>query len=173
LKYVAFLRAINVGGRVVKMEQLRTIFESLRLANVSTFIASGNVLFESGAAPANLEQKIESALRKALGYHVDTFLRSGPELGKIANRNPFAVGPGDTFYVGFLREAPDAETRRRIAALASDSDLLDVNGRELYWRIHGRTMDSKINMAFLEKTLKAPATFRNINTVRKLALKHG
>lgn len=154
------------------MEQLRAIFESLRLGKVSTFIASGNVLFESGAAPAALETRIETALQRALGYRVDTFLRSGPELGAIADRNPFDVAAGDTFYVGFLRAAPDAEARRRVAALGSDVDTLDLDGRELYWRIHGRTMDSKISNAVLEKVLKAPATFRNINTVRKLALKH-
>jgi uncharacterized protein (DUF1697 family) len=172
VKYVAFLRAINVGGRVVRMEQLRAVFESLRLGNVSTFIASGNVLFESGAAPASLEKRIESALQKALGYRVDTFLRTGSELVRVADRNPFDVGPGDTFYVGFFRDAPAADARTRVLALNSDVDTLAVHGRELYWRIHGKTMDSKITPGALEKALKTPGTLRNINTVRKLALKH-
>ncbi len=59
MKYVAFLRAVNVGGRLVKMDVLRGIFEKLGLTEVSTFIASGNVIFESDGAPDDLEAAIE------------------------------------------------------------------------------------------------------------------
>jgi uncharacterized protein (DUF1697 family) len=68
-RYVAFLRAINVGGHIVKMDQLRKLFEGLRLANVETFIASGNVIFDCGAEDAQkLERRIEAHLQKSLGY---------------------------------------------------------------------------------------------------------
>jgi uncharacterized protein (DUF1697 family) len=46
-KHIAFLRAINVGGHIVKMDHLRRLFEALELAEVETFIASGNVIFEA------------------------------------------------------------------------------------------------------------------------------
>ena len=75
-RYVAFLRAVNVGGRVVKMEALRRIFESAGLTNVETFIASGNVLFDSGSRSEKaLRAKIEKSLQNELGYSVVTFLR--------------------------------------------------------------------------------------------------
>ena len=67
-KFVAFLRAINVGGHLVKMDQLRSLLEELGFVNVETFIASGNVIFESRAgATAPLERKIERVLRDGLG----------------------------------------------------------------------------------------------------------
>ena len=70
-QYFAFLRAINVGGRVVKMDRLRQIFESLGFSGVETFIASGNVVFETSSNNVKtLERKIENALREALGYEV-------------------------------------------------------------------------------------------------------
>lgn len=65
-RYVAFLRAINVGGRTVKMDRLREIFESLGLGDVETFIASGNVIFRSRSTkPQALEKKIERSLRQS------------------------------------------------------------------------------------------------------------
>jgi uncharacterized protein (DUF1697 family) len=83
-RYVALLRAINVGGHVVKMDRLRTVFEALRFGRVETFIASGNVLFDSGESDtAALEQMIETRLEKELGYEVTTFLRRPAELSTI------------------------------------------------------------------------------------------
>src|SRR5688572_29070691 len=80
---VALLRAINVGGRVVKMQRLREALAPLPLQNVATFIASGNVLFDSDAAADVLEEMIETRLRKELGYEVLTFVRTLTELGKV------------------------------------------------------------------------------------------
>ena len=90
-RYVAFLRAINVGGRVVKMERIRRVLEGDGLAGVRTVIASGNVLFESRSrTPAALEARIEAVLRAALGFEVKTFLRTAPEVAAVVSQNPFA-----------------------------------------------------------------------------------
>ena len=90
-RFIAFLRAINVGrGRTVKMQSLRQVFESLGLSRVATFIASGNVIFEATTRDTKtLERKIEKRLREALGYEVPTFIRREAELAKIANYRPF------------------------------------------------------------------------------------
>ena len=89
-RYVAFLRAINVGGRRVKMDHLRKLFEALGTSNVETFIASGNVIFDSEADdPRVLERKIEDHLQESLGYEVATFVRSTSELAGIARYRPF------------------------------------------------------------------------------------
>lgn len=79
-RFIAFLRAINVGrGRTVKMRSLRQVFESLGLSKVTTFIASGNVVFETRTKKTKmLERKIEGALKDALGYEVHTFVREKP-----------------------------------------------------------------------------------------------
>src|SRR6476620_11820436 len=92
MRYAALLRAINVGGHTVKMKELCAMFEAMKLANVRSVIASGNVLFESRSADAAaLDSRIETALRKKLGYDVETFLRTGDELDALAAHDPFAA----------------------------------------------------------------------------------
>src|SRR4051812_42161160 len=102
-RFFAFLRGINVGGHKVTMDRLRKEFETLGLADVSTFIASGNVVFEADDGDgAALERRIERHLADTLGYEVPTFLRTGKELSRIAKHNPFADSDGGTLFVAFL-----------------------------------------------------------------------
>ena len=173
LRYVAFLRAINVGGRVVKMTALKAVFERLELAEVETFIASGNVIFSSAAESPKLESLIERALRKALGYEVATFLRTTAEIAAIAKRDPFGVPvpAGGRIYVGFLRDKPAAAARRKVAELATKTDWLAVEGREIWWLCATPSVESAISGATFERVLGQPATLRNLNTVKRLAEK--
>ena len=173
-RYVAFLRAINVGGRVVKMPVLKKIFEALKLAEVETFIASGNVVFTSAAEAVRLEPIIEERLHKTLGFSVVTFLRTTAEVAAVAEHDPFAapLPPGGRLYVGFLRESPSASARTQLSALTTANDALAVHGRELYWRCTVPSMESIVSGAVLEKVLGQPATLRNVNTLRRLAAKY-
>ena len=174
-RYVAFLRAVNVGGRMVKMTELKRIFEKLGFDDVATFIASGNIVF--GSAIANrpkLEAFIEKALEKALGYHVAVLIRTPEEIARVAGRNPFGrpVPPGGRMFVGFLRDAPPLATRRKVAAMSVPTDDFKVEGRELYWFCAVPSMQSIASGGKLEKAVGMAATFRNINTVRRLAEKY-
>jgi uncharacterized protein (DUF1697 family) len=175
-RYVAFLRAINVGGHVVKMDQLRRLFEETSLANVETFIASGNVIFESRANANTLEGKIEKHLKQNLGYEVATFLRTIPEITAIADYRPFSNAElssnGDRLYVGFLPAPPAKEATRRVLSLAGAVDDFHAYGRELYWLCRKSFSESEVSGALLEKTLGMPATFRNVNTIRRLVSKY-
>src|SRR5258708_39876825 len=109
MRYAAFLRAINVGGHVVKMDRLRKLFEAAGLGGVETFINSGNVVFESSKKNGDgLERTIQPRLEKALGFSVATFVRSMPEVAAIAERAPFgrlSFEPPGSLFVGFLRNA--------------------------------------------------------------------
>jgi uncharacterized protein (DUF1697 family) len=178
-RYVAFLRAINVGGHVVKMAELRKLFESMGLDGVETFIASGNVLFESPAkADRALEEKIEAHLKKRLGYAVDTFVRSIAELQAIAVYEPFSAADFDldrtrTLYVGFLAKPPAAADAKKLMALRTKDEAFQVHGREFYWISTVGIGQSVFSGALLEKTIRTPATLRNINTVRRLVAKYG
>ncbi len=99
LRFVAFLRAINVGnGRTVRMDSLHQLFESLGFSGVETFIASGNVVFETRTKNTKtLERKIEKKLREALGYEVAAFVRTDKELAKKLSQNPLSAY---NFYAG-------------------------------------------------------------------------
>ncbi len=173
-RYVALLRAINVGGHVVKMTVLRECFESLGFREVETVIASGNVLFTAASADAAaLERRIERHLAKELGYEVATFLRSPAELAAIVAHRPFpdvaAVAAGHSLSVAFLKSAPAAPARSALLELRTPTDDFHVHRREAFWLCRGRTSDSKVSGARLEKAAGGPATVRNITTVRKLA----
>src|SRR5690349_6010221 len=104
-KYIAFLRAINVGGHNVRMSELKRLFESLGFSNVETFIASGNVIFETSAKdPSKLEKKIEALLKESLHYEVFTFLRTPAEVAAVAKYKPFKT-KGETLNVAFIAES--------------------------------------------------------------------
>ncbi len=176
-KYVAFLRAINVGGHTVKMDYLRSLFEGIGFANVETFIASGNVIFDSKSRNTmSLEQTIEKHLRTILGYEVRTFVRATSELAELADFKPFSEAElnaaGNTLYVGFLADKPSNEAKKKVMSLSGPTDDFAVRGRELYWLIRTSFSESTVSGGLLEKTLGMPATLRNVNTVRRIAAKY-
>jgi len=173
-RYIAFLRAINVGGHVVKMDALRGLFESLGFLNVETFIASGNVLFETNLN-SDLEKKIESKLREALGYDVATFIRTDAELKAAANYEAFAqslLEAATAFNVAFLKESLEDNSNQKVMSLRTDIDDFHVHGRELYWLCQKKQSDSTFSNAVLEKILGRPSTIRGVNTIQKIAAKY-
>jgi uncharacterized protein (DUF1697 family) len=172
-KHVALLRAINVGGHTVKMDQLRLLFEALSFQEVRTFIASGNVLFTATRAGSpGLERKIERHLETALGFAVATFLRTSAELAAIAEHRAFpaaTVQKAHALWISFLKAPPTAEARDRVMALACETDDFRVHGREIHWLRRATSSEAIVSGAALERALGAPMTARNITTVRKLA----
>ncbi len=175
-KHIAFLRAINVGGHNVKMDHLRQLFESLDLANVETFIASGNIIFESKTANSkSLEKKIENKLREALGYEVATFIRTDAELAEISKYKPFPqpqLNSATALNIGFLADPLDDATKQKLMALRTDIDDFQVHKREIYWLCKKKQSDSKVSNAVIEKALGIKTTLRGVNTVNKMAEKY-
>jgi len=114
-KFIAFLRAINVGGHTVKMDHLRGLFESLGFSDIKTFIASGNVIFETKSRDTKaLEMMIEKKLKGALGYEVATFIRTDLELDEIAAYKPFkqsALDLAAALNIAFLAGPLDAGSK--------------------------------------------------------------
>lgn len=177
-RYVAFLRAINVGGHTVKMDRLRALFEELGFAGVETFIASGNVIFESPETDsAALERRIEAHLEAALGYAVGTFIRTPGELAAISAYQPFdradMDAEGHSLYVLFLASELDEDARARLHALQTEVDAFHAHGREVYWLCRTRFSDSQVPANKLAKAVGVSTTNRNVTTVRKLADKYG
>jgi uncharacterized protein (DUF1697 family) len=174
-RHIAFLRAVNVGGRTVKMEELRKHFAALGLANAETLIASGNVIFDSAAkSAAALQKKIEDGLRKALGYDVKTFVRSAEEIAEVAKQQPFPAARAKTakvLLVGFVEAEVEAATARKWMSFKSDVDDFQVKGRELYWLCQIGQSESPLFKVPIERVLGISITFRNMNTVRKIAEK--
>jgi uncharacterized protein (DUF1697 family) len=173
--YLAFLRAINVGGHTIKMEQLRRHFEALGLMQVETFINSGNVIFAAKAGKAaSLEKKLEAHLSQALGYSTSVFLRTPAQLAAVVAYEPFPEPPaGGSQYIAFVQAPVSAEAQKKLAALDSPDDHFHAHGTEVYWWRSGGLSDSPLSgSGKFEKLLGVPATLRNVTTVRKLAEKY-
>ena len=175
-KYIAFLRAINVGGHNVKMDALKKYFEELGFKNVETFIASGNVIFESKSGNIeSFEKKIETYLHKKLGYEVATFIRTNYELEEIVNYKPFETDQlksAQALNVAFIKESMSEEQKIKLESFTSDIDSFHTFGKEVYWMCKKKQSESQFSNSLFEKGLKIKATFRGINTVQKLAAKY-
>lgn len=175
-RLIAFLRAINVGGHNVTMSELRGVFETLGLKEVKTFIASGNVIFASRAKDIRvLQRKIENQLLRSLGYEVKAFLRTVPEVAAIARYKPFdesQLSSATALNVAFLADPVGAAAGKSLMALQTEIDDFHVHGREVYWLCKMKQSDSKFSNTRFEKMVNARATWRNINTVVRLAAKY-
>lgn len=173
---VAFLRAVNVGGRTVKMDELRDLFADAGLSDVETFIASGNVIFSTASkAAATLEQKIEGHLKRALGFDVPTLIRTTAEVAEAAARAPYSekeVAAAGTHVVAFLRAPLDASGKKGLAGLTSSVDRFVLHGREVYWLAATKQSETKLTIAKFERAVGCDATMRAMTSLRKLAAKH-
>jgi uncharacterized protein (DUF1697 family) len=172
----AFLRAINVGGHTVTMERLRGLFGEVGLRNVTTFIASGNVIFDSGARDEQaLRKRIERHLREALGYEVVTFLRTDRELAALVEGCPFdgaEVAAAQALNVALLQAPLTAEAEALLQPLRTEVDAFRSSGREVWWLCQVKQSESTFSNAVFEKALGLKTTFRGFNSLRRLAGMH-
>jgi uncharacterized protein (DUF1697 family) len=161
----------------VTNEALRTHVSALGLAGVAIFRASGNVVFAARGRRSDerLAALIEKGLEQELGYAVAVYVRSAAEIAEIAAREPFpqerVSASTGKLHVALLGAAPAAGVRREALAHASDTDLLALHGRELYWLPQGRMIDSGLDLRALERLL-GPWTMRTKATIEQLAAKH-
>lgn len=168
IRSVALLGGINVGGHRVTKDRLRDVVAGLGHGNVSTFIASGNVLFDApaGADDVELATAIAAALAEALGYAVPTYVRSAEEIRAIAELRPFGeIADGTTHMVAFCTRPLDPS----VAVDHPSGDLWRVHGRELHWFVPGLLSSSAITLPKMVKALGQPATTRNHTMLRKLS----
>jgi uncharacterized protein (DUF1697 family) len=184
LGYVAFLRGMNVGGHRISGGELCAAFEELGFEDVSTFRASGNVIFAAGDGmeaagkpPTEIEtaERIEKGLRGALGYEVPVFLRTAGEVRKIAAHQPFPQSLLEAskgkLQVAMFSAKPAVPARKEVLGMASDEDRLAFGDRELYWLPSGGMLDSELDFKVIGKLLGVMTT-RTKNTIEQVAAKY-
>ena len=171
-RHIALLRAINVGGRTVKMDHLRELFAELGFRNVETLIASGNVAFDAATSEtAKLESKIERHLHTRLGFLSETYVRSRSDLAAVIAHTAFpaaTVKSAHALWVAFMKKEPDRTAVDALVSLRCPTEEFHVRGREVFW-LRRRTSTESQFKGSLDKILGQPVTARNITTVRKLA----
>ena len=171
--YIALLRGINVGGsNKLKLEKIKTFFESLGFTGVSIYIQSGNIIFQSPKSGADgLVMMIEGKIKKAFTMDVSVLVRTKDELGQIIDRNPFLPSRADQvdkLHVTFLSDLPDKNAIDTLGIAKGDDEDFKIIGREIYLfcpNSYGRTRLT--NNAF-EAKLSVRATTRNWKTVNAL-----
>jgi uncharacterized protein (DUF1697 family) len=170
--YIALVRGINVGGKMIKMEPLRASFEALGFDKVRTYIQSGNVLFESRAgSPTAIIRRIEEKILADFKHTVRVFLKTDKEMADVVKRNPFVkdktVDPA-RLHVTFLAEDAPASAAACLETLAATAERYHISGREIFLYCPNGYGNSKLANPFIERKLRLAATTRNWKTVNTL-----
>ena len=161
MRYVALLRAINTPPRHVKMDRLRAVLEGLGFDNVETFIASGNVIFDTD--DTDLAARIEQALSAELGFDVPTLVLTADEAIATVDEQPF-TGAAHV-EISFLFTLPTPEAVEELEAAATGADRLAVVGRRLYWSRSGPREESDHSEARVVRILGTQTTRRSLSTI--------
>jgi uncharacterized protein (DUF1697 family) len=161
--FIALLRSVNVGGTgKFPMASLKTLCEEEGFTKVKTYIASGNVLFESRKGEARVKAALEKRVQAYAGRFIPVLVRTAAEMAAVAKNNPFKkTDPARTMAI-FLDEAPAKDT----AATARGQTIEEIRlgKREIYVHYGAGMGNTKLKLPAAEK-----GTARNINTVMKLA----
>jgi uncharacterized protein (DUF1697 family) len=162
-KYVALLRAVNVGGTgKLPMTELKSMCDSSGFVNARTYIASGNVVFESKLAESSVKAKLEKCLASYAGKAVEVLVRTGPEMAAVLAANPFKSRAANATVAIFLEERPPKDALKTITGQAEEEVALGT--REIYVHYGAGMGHSKLKIPAAQR-----GTARNMNTVAKLA----
>lgn len=170
--YVAFLRAINVTGRFLKMSALAEAFHQVGHADARTFINSGNVIFSASMRSVQtFQNSLEQQLEPLIGFRSDVFLRSVDEVRSIsvfADGLRARVSDEGDINVCFLQAPLNAAQRAELDQLKSDVDDFEFGECEVYWLCQTKQSQSKFSNAVLERKLKARSTLRRASMLAGL-----
>ena len=168
MKYAAFLRGINVGGKnKIKMETLREVCAAFGFENIKTYINSGNIVFETGKTD---DRKLAAKIEKEFGLKIKTMVRARAEIEEIVKNNPF-VGQFENdkdLHVFFLDEELSKEKRELLLSNNRETEMFAVRSREIYCLLRVSVLDSLMGKDYIGKKLKVTATARNWRTVNKV-----
>jgi uncharacterized protein (DUF1697 family) len=162
-RYIALLRAVNVGGTgKLPMADLRTMCSEAGFVRIETYIASGNVIFESSAGPSEVKAGLEARLLAYARKPAGVLIRTAAEMAAVLDANPFPEAEPKYTYAIFLDDRPPADALDGMTG--QNGEEVRLSGREIFVH-YGRGMGNS--------KLKIPAaklgTARNMNTVAKLA----
>ena len=171
-RYVALIRGINVGGNsIIKMDKLKSLFESAGLTDIVTYIQSGNVLFSTIQSDrSEISKEIEEKLVPLTSKLVKVFVFSQPDLQKAANNNPFACKNGNgelVCHLMFMSDEPEAAKIEALTRLQGEEYRFHVTGNVLYYSYLKQYAGNRQTINF-EKILGVTGTSRTWKVVDKL-----
>lgn len=173
--FISILRGINItGNKIIRMTDLKAMYESLGFSDVTTYIQSGNVIFRSkNKNPAAVVETITGAIKTRFGFDVTVIIRRPDELKAVIKKNPFIGRKGideKGLYVTFLQEQPSPALAKALRPLtAKTKDEYEIVGTAIYIHCRKGYGKSLLNNSYFERYLKVRATTRNWNTVNILS----
>lgn len=175
MKTVAFLRGVNVGGRRIKMEELREALSHTSLGIVHTFLQSGNLLFSVVSDPEEVTDQIESVIQSMYGFKVPVILRTGSELKSIIDEIPFDLGNREEikrktgiepFHIAFSESVITKKDEENMKKAESGKEQFRIVGKNIYLVLPDGVHKSKLASSISKLT--TTVTMRNWNTVTKI-----
>lgn len=172
-RFVAFLRAVNVGGRRLMMPAAREVLEELGFDRVDSYANSGNLLFSAAGKASDHETAIRSALEEAFGFELTTFVRTARQVKALATEKPFGViARGHTHFALLPLHRLTAAEKKAVEAMSNDHDEVVVRGRDVHWLIRSRSPETTLGPRQWKQALPDnPTTARNTTMLRRLVEK--
>ncbi|WP_379969358.1 DUF1697 domain-containing protein [Epilithonimonas sp. UC225_85] len=172
-KFCAFLRGVNVKGTNMKMADVCKVFSDAGVENVSSVLASGNILFQSDKNAAELKKILEKAMSDHFSYDAFLFIKNEEEIRDIFKNNPFPVTENYHSYVFLGSEKVEKTLLEEFEkATKEEGEKGKIVNEIFYWQVpKGQTLDSTFGKILGKKSLKDKITSRNINTFEKIIKK--
>lgn len=171
--YISLLRGINVSGKnLLKMQDLKSLYQDLGFSRVQSYIQSGNLVFSApGQPPEKLEEKIRDAISTRFSMQVPVLVIERPSLQRVLEENPFSGNP-DLLpayqHITFLNEPPGKVDEAAIREKLQENEQVHIRSQAVYLYCPGGYGKTRLNNSFLEKKLGVEATTRNLKTSEKL-----
>lgn len=172
-RYVAFLRAVNLGRRRVSMATCTAALEELGYDDVGSYVNSGNLLFTTAGRATEHEAKIRARLEDEFGFEITTFVRSAAQVRSLATDQPFGPIAADHTHFALLplTRLTAAETKA-VEAMSNDHDECVVVGGDVHWLIRSKSTETTLGPKQWRDALPGnPTTARNTTMLRKLVAK--
>ncbi|HCD9234820.1 MULTISPECIES: DUF1697 domain-containing protein [Elizabethkingia] len=169
-KYCAFLRGVNVKGTNMKMAEVCKVFQDIGVKDVSSVLASGNIIFSSDDSAENLKTKLEKKLSEYFDYEAFLFIRNEAEIKAILNSSPFDSLPDYHNYIFITTEGTEDVLMQLFDdAVYKENEKAEIVDANFYWQTpKGNTLNSDFGKVLGKKSLKDRLTSRNINTIEKI-----
>jgi uncharacterized protein (DUF1697 family) len=172
-RFVAFLRAVNVGRRTVAMATAREVLADLGLDKVASFANSGNLIFSAAGKSSDHEAAIREALEDVFGFELTTFVRTATQVTTLATAKPFGVIAAGHTHFGLLPLTPlTAAEKNAVEGLSNDHDQVVVRGRDVHWLIRSKSTETTLGpKQWTDALPDNPTTARNMTLLARLARK--
>jgi len=167
-RFLALLRAVNVGKRKVPMGALRSLCTDLGFDAVATYIASGNLVFTASGRASAIEQQLERALEREFGFAVDVMVRTPSQFSKTLAATPFPKGEPSKVVLVVSKKKPMAAAPKALEERGKAGERAAIAGGALWIHYAGGIGKSKLTPALVDQAVGSPSTGRNLRTAQKL-----